>query len=1047
MKGHSLSIPMFVVMAIILVPFHTMNGSEMSPTHQVYPTPEYKMVPLSGYYPSWQRGYGVSPTSEILPRLFDPNMSVFVSLHPSNLTLMRTMLAEINSIGSPLYHHYLSYDQFIKLFSPPADIYDTLVNYYGSFTGMHVKSYGDRLGISLTAPTDVISRAFNVSFALRTAGIVKFYAADSKPEFPSFAIGYVSQVNGLSNFSQHLLGMSLGTAIIRNNVPQSGSYDGYIDPATYRGIQFIYGSDLQVAYGEQTLFREYGYPIGQVEATILWSGEYIGNQTTTPYGTLTNNTPVGPYVPKDIYSYWNATLPSYEPHSKVIPVPVDGAPYPGPLASYDSTGATMENTLDLEMVGSLAPGSTVYNVYGSTPSLSDLDSAFAFILNPNSSAPGLKNVSVISNSWGSKDFNDSAWYSYLQEAELRGITVLAASGDSGDNNNSSKYFGSNLWFPAAMAYNTFGDIAVGGTNLTLSTNLQIENQTNWYIPSSSGISGAPLGTTSGISHTFSEPSWQINSMANQLISGQGRGVPDIAAIANNTLVTYTVDGKTFNATNASSGGEFYYVYGTSIASPVEAGIIATIDHVMNVEGEPLLGFLDPVLYQLGDYEYENLTNTSTTGYIVTSHYHFGIPYTPFSAVIYGRNHVYTARYGYSLLDGWGSINAYNLTVYLLNSNPNQSVSPISGVRDNVLLQGLKVTSYLQGSVYKMYNASLQQNMVVADSLGSPIYWIQNVVYINGSNFTGFTVNYTGWVVYPFFGLYGHDLVYRYSFPAGKIIRMPYNFVMTSVLKRGNSVIQSYVDFSVNGHSLNISVPGGSYIIGASNYSYFFNNGTVHNGPFATAGFTGGLSPQFTLAGGPGGSTGDFSSPTRGTVSVSLLSYEASVSSGWQTAISKPLGSGPDQTAERSENVSYVIEASGNYSFYAGGTSTYEGIFSYERIATFNITFRESGLPANVSWDVSIGSYNYTTTSGSLNISLPNGTYDYRVSSRGYTVENGTGNFTVNGRNLTVNVTFRKISSEISSTYVKFIIIALFLLIIVAIVAAIYRSRKSNGKSP
>ena len=1044
MNKTTIYISVLVVASLILAPLPAMSST----VHDIQASPasslQYRLVPFTGYDPSWNGHSITEGGTGNLSRSFNPVMNVFISLHPSNSSLMQAMLIEIGSPESPLYHHYLSYDQFVRFFSPPVSVYDKLVNHYSRFPGMQVKTYGDRLGIYLIAPMQTMAMAFNVSFVSRSAGGFSFYAPSNTPEIPSLSVGYVSQIYGLSNFSQHLLGMSLGTGLRNTLYPQSGSYQGYPEPVTYSGIQFIYGSDLQVAYGERSLFREYGYPVGQVEATILWSGKYIGNQTSTPYGDISNNTLVGPYVPNDIYSYWNETLPSNESHSNVIPVPLNGAPYPGPLSSYDSTGATMENTLDVDMIGSLAPGSTIYNVYGSTPSISNLDAAFAFILNPNSSVPGLRNVSVISNSWGSKDFNDSAWYSYLEEAQLRGITVLAASGDSGDNSNSSKYFGSNLWFPSAMAYDSFGDIAVGGTNLTLNSNLVIENQTNWYIPTSSGIKGAPLGTTSGISHTFSEPSWQTNSMANQLISGNGRGVPDISAIANNTLVTYTTDGYTYYATNASSGGKFYYVYGTSIASPVEAGIIATIDHVMKVNGQPMVGFIDPVLYQLGDYQYGNLTNTSTTGYIVTSHYHFGIPYPPFYPVIYGRNHVYTARYGYSLLDGWGSINAYNLTVYLLNSYPNESISPVSGVRDNVSIQGLRVTSYLNGNIYTYYNASIQQNIVVADSLGSPIYWVQNVVYVNGSNSTGFAVNYTGWVVYPFFGLYRQDLVYKYSFPAGKVIRMPHDFVMTSVLERGNSVMQSYVDFSVNGHSLNISVPGGSYIIGASNYSYVFHNGTVENGPSAVNGYTGGLSPQFTIAGGPGGSTGDFSAPTRGTVSVSLLPYGTSV---WEKAVSVAMGPYPDQTAERSSNLSYVMEANGSYEFYAGSNSTYEGIFSYEKLASFNVSFIESGLPANTSWTVSIGNYNFTTSSRVLNISLPNGTYSYSIDSKGYSAVNSTGSFTVKGKNLTVNVTFRKITGTGSSVYEKVIILGVLLLIIAAIIGAIYRNRKSSGKSP
>jgi len=53
---------------------------------------------------------------------------------------------------------------------------------------------------------------------------------------------------------------------------------------------------------------------------------------------------------------------------------------------------------------------------------------------------------------------------YEEEAALRGITVLAGSGDDGNANSSDSLF------PATMAYNNFGTFAVGGAEMTLSGN-------------------------------------------------------------------------------------------------------------------------------------------------------------------------------------------------------------------------------------------------------------------------------------------------------------------------------------------------------------------------------------------------------------------------------------------------------------------------------------------------------------------------------------------------------------------------------------------------
>ncbi|EQD39817.1 Peptidase S53 propeptide, partial [mine drainage metagenome] len=301
---------------------------------------------------------------------------------------------------------------------------------------------------------------------------------------------------------------------------------------------------------------------------------------------------------------------------------------------------------------------------------------------------------------------------------------------------------------------------VGGDTLTLnSTSLLIQNETAWY---QSAASGGPDGSTSGISKVFSEPIWQKNTEANKILNGQGRGVPDISAIANNTIVYQTQNGGSMQ--RLSYGG-------TSVASPVEAGIVAEMDAVLNHYKQQNLGYLNPIIYKIANEEVSPLTFTGTTGYLQTGVYNSTLPLTAFYDVKYGRNHVYNASFGYDLVTGWGSIDAYNLTMYLLSVNYSGKDFALRGVENTLNLSGLKVTSYLYNTTTKSYstvnkyfNASIQQNMFVADALGAPIYWIQNVIYINGSSQTGWVMNYTGWVIFPFYGLYPYDTVYQYDYP-------------------------------------------------------------------------------------------------------------------------------------------------------------------------------------------------------------------------------------------------------------------------------------------
>jgi len=141
-----------------------------------------------------------------------------------------------------------------------------------------------------------------------------------------------------------------------------------------------------------------------------------------------------------------------------------------------------------------------------------------------------------------------------------------------------------------------------------------------------------------VSSVFPEPSWQLSSsMANSAITSNssltgvssGRGAPDIAADATNMLIYITT----------SSGSGFQTVSGTSVASPLMAGMIATIDNYMGSEE----GFINSLIYKLGQAQV-NGSYTSAP---------------PFYFIYNGSNSKFSSANGYSLVVGWGTINAYN----------------------------------------------------------------------------------------------------------------------------------------------------------------------------------------------------------------------------------------------------------------------------------------------------------------------------------------------------------------------------------------------------
>ncbi len=738
------------------------------------PSQEFaNLTPVTSYVPPDQ-AYGITGSTIHPNNTVMGNMQIVVGFQPSNIKQLREYINLTENPQSSMYGKFLTRGEFDSLFSANKSAYSSMITYLHRFGVSSITTFADRLSLSFNATSTQASEIFNVSFATYTSGNVLYHAPVSNPELPVSIEGSVSGINGLSNYSLNVIhdaGLSYGMEQTLNGASNQ-SVSGYPAPQTINGAQFVYGSDMQVAYGEQGLFKNYGYPTHSVEATILWSGQYSGQTIKTPYGNITDGSYVGPYVPSNIYAYYNQTLPSGEPHSKVYGVPLGGSPPPGPKASYSTNGANMENTLDLEMMGSTAPGSSIYNVYSNSSSIASLDNAFSFILNPSSTYSALNNVSVISNSWGGSDGNSSIWYNDLMEAQARGITVLASSGDAGDNPSSRMWLGTNTEFPSSLAYNSFGMVAVGGTTVLLNSGLGISNQTNWYITPSAG---GPDGTSSGIS-IFPEPSWQLSTSANQVIGGKGRAVPDVSALANNTLVTVSVNNVVHS----------YGFWGTSIASPIVGGIIASIDSVLYMKEKTKLGFADPVLYKLGNTQYSSTSEAMK----------------PFYPVQYGENNVYHDRYGYSVLNGWGTINAYNLTEQLLNkvtaattyykSTFTESNLP-SGTPWFVNISGVPGSGKITGSSYSTTLKNGTYSYTVSTSSSQ---------YYPSASTGSFTVS-------------GKD-----SFVGIVFQKTIYNGTLSGIVYPGNSSItaNNIVIHTVNGR-FNQSLKDGSYNVSVSAYNY------------------------------------------------------------------------------------------------------------------------------------------------------------------------------------------------------------------------------------
>jgi kumamolisin len=274
----------------------------------------------------------------------------------------------------------------------------------------------------------------------------------------------------------------------------------------------------------------------------------------------------GGYRPADLSAYFSGlgvTAPT------VTAVSVDQA---ANSPTGDGNGPDGEVMLDIEVVGSIAPGARIAVYFAPNTDAGYLD-AITTAIHDTTHDP-----SVLSISWGGAE---STWTSQamtamdeaFQAAATMGITVCIAAGDGGSSDGAGGG-GDHVDFPASSPH----VLACGGTSLTASQG-KITGETVWNDGASGGATGG------GVSSFFAVPPWQSGLSALKTAGGSValtmRGVPDVAGDADpETGYQVRVDG-----TDTVIGG-------TSAVAPLWAALIARI----NAATGKSAGFVNPQLY-------------------------------------------------------------------------------------------------------------------------------------------------------------------------------------------------------------------------------------------------------------------------------------------------------------------------------------------------------------------------------------------------------------------------------------------------------------------
>jgi subtilase family serine protease len=582
-------------------------------------------------------------------------LALTVSLEPSNAT---ELAALDRALAGPERPSYLSEREFEQRFAPSAANISALERYFALYGGSGFSVTGDHLAIRFVLPAHGTEGAFGTTLVGSATHSGPSWTWTTPPTLPSTLAPMVYGVGGLARSAA---GPTLSLREVHSG-PRSG-LPAYVVDGNATGVDLYTGSDYVQAYGENRLFPNgsasgvnHTFATGQAVATILMSGYNASSGADLP-----------PWDPAQISDYFNDTFPSSwpVPHYSGVPVTVDNdtPPAPGSLGTVNDTSFDeAENSLDIEMAGSSAPGATVVNFYFAAslfentsdsaplgPVADDFAAALAAALSYNYSGARLDSVT---NSFALPDLNDSAWNLELMHAAATGVTVVAASGDQGNAPTylSGRFQGQWPGWPSTAAFPSYGTMAVGGVSISVLGNsggtwFQTGQLPDQFDPNVTGLSGQSAwyddgsggnvsGTEGGLSTVIPEPYWQFDSAAQPAISLAGgaqgasflgRATPDVAFPANDTIAYVAHD---------ANGTYFALLEGTSIASPFFAGLLAEWSAVAN---HPF-GWLDPALYRIAGYFAAN-----------------PVPGSPFLDVTSGANYEFSAGPGWDATTGWGGI--------------------------------------------------------------------------------------------------------------------------------------------------------------------------------------------------------------------------------------------------------------------------------------------------------------------------------------------------------------------------------------------------------
>ncbi len=468
-------------------------------------------------------------------------LQLTISLNLADPAGLQALIDAQNDPKSPLYHQYITPQQFTGRYAPSQASVDSVVSFLKS-QGLTVQSVADnRMSIDAEGTVATIEQAFGVHIANYSLNGHTVFAPSNEPSVPSSLARLILNIGGLDNTSTpHRIG-SLAPKV-NPQMNATGPGGGYTP------------GELNTAYDMNSLINLQD-GTGQQVALVELDG----------------------YKPGDIVTYRSFYGLPNSPISNVF---LDGA-----TITPTAQGGAGEVELDMEVMSAIAPGAAqkIYIAPNGLAGFKGFLDDFKRIVSDNTAR-------VVSNSWGlceslTGTSSMQAFHTVFAQGAAQGQAFFTASGDWG----SADCFASNLATGLAVDYPASDPlvVSVGGTSLTTGSGGSYVGETVWNEQPGHGSGG-------GISTFFAQPSYQAGPGVLNSFSNGKREVPDVSADAdvNTGYSIFCTD------TTACAGLGWLIGGGTSAAAPLWAGIATDINAYLISEGKATIGSASATLYRI-----------------------------------------------------------------------------------------------------------------------------------------------------------------------------------------------------------------------------------------------------------------------------------------------------------------------------------------------------------------------------------------------------------------------------------------------------------------